>query len=96
MFAAGVEAEPFEVDLYPLHGAIDADNATQNSTLNTNIAATGGEDADYQALDALLGKVMRTGRLLYKATKAKRQQYEVAAVTKRVQAARHPDTDPKA
>ena len=73
-----------------LHGLIDEDNATQNSTLNTNTKATGIEDADYQALDKLLGKVMRTGRLLYKATKQKRRQYEAAAVNQRVHAALHP------
>ena len=80
-----------QTELARLHEAIDADNATQNSTLNTNTSATTAEDADYKALDALLGKVLRTGRLLYKATKAKRQQYEVAAITKRVQAAQHPE-----
>lgn len=75
--ASGLEA------LAKLHAAIDADNATQNSTLSTN-------DADYLALDALMGKIMRTGCLLYKATKQKRQQYEVAAIGKRVRAAQHP------
>ena len=77
-------------DLVRLHGLIDQDNATQNSTLNANTAATGIEDADYLALDKLLGKIMRTGRLLYKATKQKRRQYEATAVNQRVQAALHP------
>ncbi len=76
--------------LAQLHAALDADNAAQNSTLNANTAATTAEDADYLALDALLGKVMRTGRLLYKAAKAKRQQYEAAAVGQRVHAAQQP------
>lgn len=80
--------------LAKLHTAIDADNATQNSTLNTNTAATAGEDSDYLALNVLLGKILRTGRLLYKATKQKRQQYEVAAIGKRVQAAQHPGAAP--
>ena len=82
-------------ELTRLHGLIDADNATQNTTLNANTKATGLEDADYLALDALLSKIMRTGRLLYKATKAKRRQYEVAAITQRVQAAQHPAGDTK-
>lgn len=73
--------------LAALHTAIDADNATQNTGLNAATAATGAEDADYRALDKLLGKIMRTGRLLYKTNKQKRRQYEVAAILKRVQAA---------
>ena len=80
-------------ELARLHGLIDADNATQNTTLNDNTKATGLEDADYLALDVLLGKIMRTGRLLYKATKAKRRQYEAAAVTQRVQAAQPPASE---
>ena len=91
----GYPASELEV-LAELHAAIDADNATQNSTLNTNTAATVGEDADYLALNALLGKIMRTGRLLYKVTKQKRQQYEVAAIGKRVHAAQHPGEAPRA
>ena len=73
--------------LAALHTAIDADNATQNTGLNANTAATGAEETDYRALNTLLGKIMRTGRLLYKTNKQKRQQYEAAAILKRVQAA---------
>ena len=74
-------------ELTRLHTAIDADNARQNTNLTTSTQATEAEDQDYQALDQLLGKVMRTGRLLYKSNKTKRRQYEAAAILKRVQAA---------
>ncbi len=76
-----------QAQLAALHTAIDADNAAQNTDLDANIGATVVEDAGYRALDKLLGKVMRTGRLLYKTNKQKRRQYEVAAILKRVQAA---------
>jgi len=82
--------------LAQLHAAIDADNAAQNTTHNANTAATTAEDADYQALDVLLGKIMRTGRLLYKTAKPKRQQYEAAAVGQRVHAAQQPKAVPAA
>ena len=77
--------------LATLHTAIDADNAAQNTGLDANTGATEVENADYQALDKLLGKVMRTGRLLYKTNKQKRRQYEAAAILKRVQAAGQAD-----
>ena len=74
--------------LAALHAAIDADNAAQNTGFNANIGSTSAEDADYQALDVMLGKIMRTGRLLYKTNKQKRRQYEAASLLKRVQATR--------
>jgi len=86
-------------DLTQLHAAIDADNATQNTHHNAGTQATQAEDAAFEALDALLAKVLRTGALLYKTNQPKRQQYEIAALTKRVQAAGPTggaDTPPKA
>lgn len=77
-------------DLAALHAAIDADNALQNTNLNASTTATQSEDADYLALDALLGQVLRTGRLLYKTNKPKRQQYVIAAILKRLHAADKP------
>jgi hypothetical protein len=74
-------------DLTALHTAIDAENAAQNTHLNASTTATQAEDADYKALDALLGTVLRTGRLLYKANKPKRRQYEIAAIMQRLHAA---------
>lgn len=79
--------------LTQLHADIDEDNGKQNQSLNTNTKATDIEDGAYQALDRLLGKIMRTGRLLYKASKTKRRQYEVAAILKRMQAGELPKAD---
>lgn len=76
--------------LTALHAALDADNAAQNTHRNAGITATQAEDADYRALDALLGTILRTGRLLYKTNKPKRRQYEVAAITQRLHAAAPP------
>ena len=77
-------------ELEDLHKLIDDDNRLQNETLNANTGATKVEDADYRAVDKLLGKIMRTGRLLYKADKQKRRQYEATAILKRMQAGEHP------
>lgn len=79
-----------ETELLRLHKAIDDDNALQNQGLNANAAATGIEEKDYKALDQVLAKIMRTGRLLFKATKQKRRQYETAWVQKRVDAGQTP------
>ena len=79
--------------LADLHQLIDDDNALQNETLNTNTGTTVVEDADYKALDQVLGKIMRTGRLLFKANKQKRRQYEATAILKRMQAGEQPSND---
>lgn len=80
--------------LADLHQLIDDDNALQNQTLNTNTGTTIVEDTDYKALDLVLGKIMRTGRLLFKANKQKRQQYEATAILKRMQAGEQPGNGP--
>ena len=81
-----------EAELLRLHQAIDDDNALQNKTLNDSTGTTLVEDQDYKALNELLDKVMRTGRLLFKATKQKRRQYETTWVQKRVDAGEQPQT----
>ncbi|MDO7876391.1 hypothetical protein Q5H93_16725 [Hymenobacter sp. ASUV-10] len=91
----GYEAQEL-VDLKKLTEEIDDDNLLQNTGENTSIETTEVEDGDYEAFDALLAKVMRTGRLLFKKQKTKRQQYEARAVTKRVVAGEKPKNDPGA
>jgi hypothetical protein len=77
-------------ELVDLHKLIDEDNALQNVHMNTNTGATLIEDADYLALNAVLSTVMRTGRLLHKTVKQKRQQYESASILKRMEAGEKP------
>jgi hypothetical protein len=76
--------------LVALQSAIDADNKLQNSGANTNQEATKVEGADYAVLDALLGQVLRTGRLIFKSDSVKRKQYELRALNKRVIAGERP------
>lgn len=83
-------------DLQQLTADIDADNLLQNTGENSSIETTQVEDSDYEAFGKLLAKVMRTGGLLFKKTKAKRQQYEVRGITKRVVAGEKPKSDPGA
>ncbi|MDB5270447.1 MAG: hypothetical protein JWP58_3487 [Hymenobacter sp.] len=82
-----------EAKLLLLHQAIDDDNALQNKTLNTSTGTTLVEDKDYTALNKLLDKVMRTGRLLFKNNKQKRRQYETIWIQKRVAAGEKPQAD---
>jgi hypothetical protein len=82
-----------EEKLRELHQAIDDDNALQNKNLNTNTGATAIEDKDYKELDKLLGRIMRTGRLLFKSDKQKRRQFEVAWIQKRIDAGEKPKLD---
>ncbi len=81
-------------ELTALHTAIDADNALQNVGQNTSQETTRAEDAAYATLNKLLGQVLRAGRLLFKNDKAKRRQYEQAALNKRVTAGDVPPVRP--
>lgn len=77
-------------DLVALQGLIDADNRLQNSGANTSHEDTKVEDADYTTMDHLLSQVLRAGRLLFKADKAKRTQYTATALHARVVAGELP------
>ena len=81
-------------DLTKLQGLIDDDNLLQNTGGNDRQEATVVDDADYQALDALLGQVLRAGRLLFKTDKVRRKQYEQVALEKRVTAGERPKPRP--
>jgi hypothetical protein len=77
-------------DLKKLHKDIDDDNLLQDKGENSSQDTTDLENDDYTALNTLLGKLMRTGRLLFKRNKKKRQRYEAAGVLKRMQAGEKP------
>lgn len=78
------------LDLVDLQGKIDDDNRLQNSGMNTSQEATVLDDADYKAVDDVLGQIMGTARLLYKNNKTRRKQYEQPALQARVEAGEKP------
>lgn len=77
-------------DLKKLHKAIDDDNLLQNTGENTSQDTTDIDNEDYEVLNKLLSKLMKTGRLLFKTVKKKRQQYEATGVLKRMVAGEKP------
>ena len=78
----------YEVAQHPNDDAKMASNETHIQAFFREV------DLNYLASDALLGKIMRTDCLPCKATKQKRQHYEVAAIGKRVHAVQHPGEAP--
>lgn len=83
-------------DLTDLQGFIDDDNKLQNKNTNDSQEATVVDDADYVAMDAILGQLMGTARLIFKADKVKRKQYERPALLARVAAGERPKPQPEA
>ena len=80
-------------DLNDLRTKIDTDNKLQNQHMNTSVKATELEDADYQAVDALIRKVRKTAARLFKGNKSTLKEFSRSALLARVHAGEKPKRD---
>jgi hypothetical protein len=80
--------QPAELtELARLRQDIDADNQLQNTGLNAGILHTKTEAADYEALDALLKKVMKTAARLFRREPELKKQFQRRYLLERMHAA---------